>query len=141
FLTTCTVCHTTLTTLNRTARADYDGDEIVEGIQDEVSGLLLALSTKIRSIDSTNVVGSGTTETDGVITVAAFGSFTAAKLAAANIDIRRAVYNHNLIAKDGSLGVHNAAFAVQVLQKTYSAISQLNGGDSFATAYPYAVLR
>ena len=142
FVSTCTSCHTTLTSLNRTSRADYDGDGTVEGIQDEVSGLLLALSTKIRSIDSTNVVGTGTSESGGVITVAAFSAFTTqATMVATNIDVRRAVYNHNLIAKDGSLGVHNAAFAIQVLQKTYSALSQIHGGNSFASDYSNATLR
>ncbi|OGQ65372.1 MAG: hypothetical protein A3F89_07140 [Deltaproteobacteria bacterium RIFCSPLOWO2_12_FULL_50_11] len=60
---------------------------------------------------------------------------------ATQIDVRRAVYNHNLISKDKSLGVHNMAFAIQVLQNTYSAVSQINGGNSFATDYPNAVIR
>lgn len=140
FLTTCTVCHTGLATFNRAARADYDGDGSTEGIQDEISGLLLALSTKILSLDSTNVTG-GTTSADGVITVGNLSISTLAKLNAMQIDVRRAVWNHNLISKDGSLGVHNAAFAIQVLQKTYSAVSQINGGNSFATDYPDATLR
>lgn len=160
----CTSCHTTISDFNRTARADYDGDGDVEGIQDEIKGLLLALSTKIRAIDATNISStSGTTQAeDGAITVASLSysgsksnttspdtcssvatpaDYKACTMASANIDLRRAAYNHNLIANDGSLGVHNAAFAVQLLQKTYTAISTMNSGNSFTTDYPGAVIR
>ncbi|MBI2341457.1 MAG: hypothetical protein HYU98_01815, partial [Deltaproteobacteria bacterium] len=144
FTSGCTTCHTTLTDFNRMARADYDGDSSIEGIQDEISGLLLALANKLKSIDATNLAGGTTQADDGSITVAAltYGASTSqATMNLTNIDVRRAVYNYNLIVKDNSLGVHNAAFAVQLLQKTYTAISAMNGGNSFATDYPNAMLR
>ncbi|MBI2344044.1 MAG: hypothetical protein HYV02_06905 [Deltaproteobacteria bacterium] len=141
FLSACTACHPGLTTFNRTARADYDGDGSVEGIQDEIKGLLLALSTKILSTDSTNISGGTTADADGVITVGHLSFSNQTKMNASTIDVRRAVYNHNVISKDGSLGVHNAAFAIQVLQKTYASISQLNGGNGFSADYPNATLR
>ncbi|MBI2346883.1 MAG: hypothetical protein HYV03_08445 [Deltaproteobacteria bacterium] len=165
----CTACHTTLTDFNRTARADYDGDGSIEGIQDEVKGLLLALSTKIKAQDTANVKStSGTTQSGSTITVDALSyagtcsSFSSTCKAAAGTSsctnvatgktrddyqqcnfldatatIRRAIWNHNLIARDGSLGVHNAAFTIQVLQKTYTAA----GGSAFATDYPSATQR
>lgn len=144
FVSSCTPCHTSLSSHNRTARGDYDGDGSIEGIQSEISGLLLSLTNKLKVIDATHLAGGTTQAGDGTITVAAmtYGASTSqATQNATNIDVRRAMYNYNLIARDGSLGAHNAAFAIQVLQKTYSSISQLNGGNSFATDFPNAVIR
>ena len=44
----CAGCHVGLDTYNRTARADYDGLNGIEGIQDEVQGLLDLLLEKIE---------------------------------------------------------------------------------------------
>ena len=140
----CQSCHPTVTEFNRTARADYDGDGLLEGIQDEVEGLLVALTTKIKAQDTVNVKStSGTVESGGTITVNALsytGSTAAAQgtsFRATSDTLKRGIWNHNLIARDGSLGVHNAAFTVQVLQGTYTAA----GGNSFATDYPDAEVR
>ncbi|PIR17417.1 MAG: hypothetical protein COV46_04465 [Deltaproteobacteria bacterium CG11_big_fil_rev_8_21_14_0_20_49_13] len=141
FTATCTPCHTGLTSLNRTARADYDGNGTIGGIQDENKGLLLALTNKIKSIDTVNVAAGTTQAADGTITVAGLTYASQAKQNASPIDVRRAVFDHNLIANDGSVGIHNVAFAVQLLQKTYTAISTMNGGNSFAVDHPNAVLR
>lgn len=137
----CTPCHTTLTDFNRKARADYDGDGSISGIKDEIKGLLYALSTKILSIYSTNITGGTTMADDGTITVVALGYRNQAAQNATNIDLRRGIYNYNVIARDGSLGVHNMAFAVQLLQRSYTAISTMNGGNSFAVDHPNAILR
>lgn len=175
----CTVCHPSVTEINRTARADYDGDGTIEGIQDEVSGLLLNLSTKIKALDTTNVnqaattynTDVGTTESGGVITVGSLGwagectSFSGTTGAGcgtgiagtgscanratgrernyykpcsfldANVALRRAVWNHNSIVRDGSLGIHNAAYTIQVLQETYKALGILLEGDAATTTY------
>lgn len=161
-LSACTSCHVGLATLDRTARADYDGDGTVEGVQEEVKGLLLALSTKLLALASTRVTGGTTQAADGTITVATVAyagasgnttapetcattatptKFKACNMAALNIDLRRAIYDYNMIVNDLSLGIHNTAFAVQLLQKTYTAISQMNGGASFISDYPNAILR
>ncbi|OGQ49864.1 MAG: hypothetical protein A3I09_02845 [Deltaproteobacteria bacterium RIFCSPLOWO2_02_FULL_47_10] len=106
--------------------------------------MLLALTNKLKAIDVTNLAGGTTQSGDGTITVAKMTYGASSKQAtqnATNIDVRRAMYNYNLIARDESLGIHNTAFAVQVLQKTYTAISQINGGNSFATDYPSAIIR
>ena len=50
-----------------------------------------------------------------------------------------------MIIRDGSLGVHNAAFTVQLLQGTYQALGILLEGDAATTTYktdfPNATLR
>ncbi|MBI4238391.1 MAG: hypothetical protein HY696_08245 [Deltaproteobacteria bacterium] len=181
----CTACHSSLTEINRTARADYDGDGSQEGVQDEVKGLLLNVSTKLKALDTANINQSttstntniGTTESSGVITVGALGwtgscsgfTSTSCKPAAgtgsctnvkagltrddyqqcnfldASATMRRAVWNYNSVVRDGSLGIHNAAYTVQVLQETYKAVSILVEGDSssttYKTDYPNATLR
>ncbi len=168
-LSSCTVCHSSVTDFNRTARADYDGDGSQEGIQDEVQGLLVALTTKILSVDGSTNVKDGTTSSSGTITVNTLGykgscsSFTATGCAASagttscnnvatgktrndyqicnfldtTLPVRRAIWNHNMIVRDGSFGIHNAAYTIQVLQQTYTEV----GGNSFATDYPSATRR
>lgn len=42
-----TGCHTGLTTINRTANGDYDGDATIEGVQDETRGLLDLLKDEL----------------------------------------------------------------------------------------------
>jgi hypothetical protein len=99
-------CHAQgqFTTFNRTAYGDYDGDGTIEGIQDEVQGLLDILAAELPKDDEGEVsYKTATSEAE-----------------------RGAVWNYQLIAYDGSLGIHNTAFAVQVLQKTYK---QLTGND------------
>ena len=41
--------------------------------------------------------------------------------------LRAAVWNFNSVVRDGSLGVHNAAYTIQVLQETYKALGRLSG--------------
>lgn len=140
----CQSCHLDVEdSFDREARADYDGDGSIEGIQSEVEGLLYALTTKIIAQDGGDVITttSGTTLSNGEYTVDAL-SYTSTSSATkgwriATDTIRRAVWNHNLIVRDASLGIHNAAFTIQVLQGTYTAV----GGNSFATDYPNAATR
>lgn len=166
----CTVCHASVTEMNRTARADYDGDGSTEGIQDEITGLLLNLSTKIKALDTANVSQtSGTTSSSGTITVNTIswaGSkssipsgkncttslptdgkdvYQPCNFLDASKTLRRAVWNHNMLIRDGSLGIHNAAYTIQVLQGTYKALGILLEGDATTTTYktdfPNATLR
>lgn len=56
----CNQCHSETainetTGFNRLARADYDGDGTQEGIQSEVKGLLVALTTKIKAQDTVHI--------------------------------------------------------------------------------------
>lgn len=103
-------CHAagSITTFNRKTFADYDGNGKVEGIQDEVKGLLAALAAKLPKDPSTGAILSST--------------ITATNTTEAQ---RMALWNYSLIANDGSAGVHNSAFAVQVLQRTYQQLTGL----------------
>lgn len=167
----CTVCHPSVTEINREARADYDGDGSREGIQDEVKGLLLNLSNKIKSLDTANISQTGgTTESGGVITVEGISwagtkssgltatdncttgapsggkdAYQPCNFIEANAALRRAVHNYQSVVRDGSFGIHNAAYTIQVLQGTYKALGILLEGDAATTTYktdfPNATLR
>ncbi|MEE8174059.1 MAG: carboxypeptidase regulatory-like domain-containing protein [Dehalococcoidia bacterium] len=102
-------CHasTPLAAFNRAAYADYDGDGAVEGIQDEVQGLLDLVAEYLPKDAEGNVYSY-------------FEDVTTTEAE------RRALWNYWLVANDGSLGIHNTAYAVQLLQKTYE---HLTGND------------
>ncbi|MEK7777178.1 MAG: hypothetical protein AAB303_00950, partial [Chloroflexota bacterium] len=104
----CTTCHAGLTTFNRPAFGDYDGDGKVEGIQEEVDGLLKLVAARLPK-DAAGAILSSTIKPDNT-----------------NELQRQALWNYRVVANDGSKGVHNAAFSVQVLQRTYK---QLTGKD------------
>lgn len=103
-------CHaeSSITTFNRIAYSDYDGDGTIEGVQDEVQGLLDLLAEQLPQDDEGNVLSS---------------SYSEDTVADAEWP---ALWNYFLVANDGSLGIHNTAYAVQLLQKTYK---QLTGED------------
>ncbi|MBI2917430.1 MAG: carboxypeptidase regulatory-like domain-containing protein [Chloroflexi bacterium] len=102
-------CHDVMTTFNRESDADYDGNGQREGIQDEVKGLLKVLAAKLPKDTATgDVLAAGVTDKNT----------TEAE--------RKALWNYWLIRNDGSNGIHNTAFAAQVLQKTYKELTGSN---------------
>lgn len=95
-------CHAgdPLTSFDVKAEADYDGDGSVEMVQAEVEGLLTVLAEKLPKDDKGNIVSSINAQNT-------------------TREQRQALWNYQLIKNDKSKGLHNASFAVQVLQKTY----------------------
>lgn len=116
----CGSCHPGLTTVNRTALADYDGDKVIEGIQDEVKGLMELLEKAIEEKEAALKVSFH--ESHG-----AFAWEDAnkkpAKVPAA---IYNARFNLALVEEDGSYGIHNPAYVVSLLQGSYK---ELTGKD------------
>ncbi|MGE5623749.1 MAG: ammonia-forming cytochrome c nitrite reductase subunit c552 [Methanocella sp.] len=116
----CGSCHPGLTKINRTALADYDGDKVVEGIQDEVKGLLEGLEKAVEAKEKELGVTYG--ESHG-----AMAWTDAAKKEAKVPDaLYFARFNLALVEEDGSEGIHNPAYVVSLLQKSYK---QLTGQD------------
>jgi hypothetical protein len=102
----CSACHKDLTTLNRPAYGDYDGDGGVEGVQDEVKGLLELLAAELPKDPKTGDVLSYPIKPDNT---------TEAQ--------RKALWNYWLIRNDGSYGIHNTRFAVNLLKLTYKELT------------------
>lgn len=108
-------CHDTdpLTTLNRLAFDDHDWDGTIEGIQDEVHGLLDSL---IVLLDAANLTDSTGRPVSRIVATA---------------DSAGAVFNLVFVEEDRSFGVHNADYIVGLLT---SSINFLNTGDPNGSA-------
>jgi hypothetical protein len=122
----CDRCHAGLDTFDRNLGHDYDGNGTADGVQTEVSGLIENLYTALDAADT----GGGLSRPGGPgtpIEVATDLSLTTAPL-------REAAFNYNFVVKDGSLGVHNTVYAVQLLQRTYGSVT----GVGYTTAFPMA---
>jgi Cytochrome c554 and c-prime len=102
----CQQCHgPTLTSFNFPVE-DFDGDGVTEGVQTQVQNLLNKLALLLPG-GANNVANNSVTPTS---------SWTAPQLEAA--------YNYMFVQNDGSLGVHNTAYAVGLLQ---ASIANLTG--------------
>jgi len=127
----CDICHPGLDAYDREARGDYDGDGAVDGIQTEVRGLLALLQSGIVStLDSAAIVYE--MDSHGYILVDSTSDYTSLPE-----DFRRALFNYNYVINDGSYGIHNTSFAVQLLQRSYYGVY----GHSILDDYPDIDLR
>ena len=122
----CDSCHT-LTSYDRTARGDYDGIGKIEGIQTEVKGLLKILNTAIKAKFSGITEDAATGRLS--VTTASFNKMTT--------DEKGTIYNDNFVLEDRSYGVHNASYAVQLLQRSYYGVY----GRPSSVDYPLMKLR
>ena len=122
----CDRCHAGLTTFDRNLGHDYDGNGTADGVQTEVRGLIENLYAALEAADGLDGLsrpgGPGT-----LVEVATDLSLTTAPL-------REAAFNYDFVVKDGSLGVHNTVYAVQLLQRTYERVT----GVDYTTAFPMA---
>ena len=118
---TCAKCHTDLDTFNRPAFGDYDGNGEIEGIQDEVSGLLLVVIEGLE-MDPLVSFDNGTFN---------YGDSTDGSMSGASDAQKRAAFNYYSVVGDASLGVHNAIRTVQLLQRSYEEVtgSPVPGAD------------
>ena len=122
-LESCQPCHSGLNTFDRTARGDYDGDGITEGIQTEITGCLLILKNAILATPSST--GAVITYSDSSKTFLIDGNAGATNLLdpVDDADLMRAMFDHNYVDFDASLGIHNTAYALQLIQKAYVAMT------------------
>lgn len=109
----CQSCHPGLTTLNRTAFADYDGNGATEGVQDEVAGLMALVLGQLQARGAVQLAGYPYWDLNGVPS-------------ADRPLVKNAVWNWEYVDNSADLGIHNTAFAVGLLQVTYK---QLAGAD------------
>ncbi len=87
---------------------DYDGDGTEETFQDEISGKLETLKGKVVSA--------------GGDFDAAQGLFDLTLMASDSNTVRAAAYNYDYIVEDGSLGMHNPLYVVNLLAASISVL-------------------
>jgi Doubled CXXCH motif (Paired_CXXCH_1) len=104
---------------DRKAPADYDGDGKVETIQEEVEGLYERLINK---------KGTGLLQTMKEPPYDAKGKFINSKTQYPNVVVA-ALYNYKFVVEDGSKGIHNTKYAVQLLMDSIKALDK-NFDDS-----------
>jgi hypothetical protein len=109
----CVQCHGSITNFNFPT-VDYDGDGVVEGVQTEVANLMLQLATLLPPV--------GVAKTNLSIDA----TWTPQQL--------KAAYNYLFVQSDGSYGVHNIAYTVDLLK---ASITDMGGGAA-ASGLPSA---
>ena len=109
----CVQCHGEIASFNM-PRGDLNGDGVLEGVQTEVQHLLDKLSTMLPN---STWQSNGNYVADGVIkSSVSFKTNWPAKFL-------KAGYNWQFVANDGSLGVHNAPFAVGLLKASMADLT------------------
>ena len=111
----CNICHVNLTSFDRRARGDYDGDGTVEGVQTEVEGLLEVVHSAILS----SLAGGSFEESHGGFEFHDADGNVIEPTEAQYI----AAYNWAYVHNDGSHGIHNTAYAVKLLQSAYQNLT------------------
>jgi len=122
----CKTCHSDIKQVPRRevfdikAGADYDGDGAIEPVQDEVQGLLEKLSNK---------QGTGALQKISNPIFDAKGKFVEANKTQQPIEVVASLYNYKFVLEDGSRGVHNTRYAVQLLMDSLKSLDK-NFDDS-----------
>ena len=112
--TACQTCHAGITSFDLPAKADYDGNGQVEGVQEEVAGLVKLLQKAIAA--------------SGIKPIQGNPYFDAADLAKANEKQKNAVYNYRFVrgleGRDGKdNAIHNFKRSVALLQLSYKDLT------------------
>lgn len=101
----CQSCHGEVVDTFNILQEDFDEDGTVEGVQDEVHGLMEAIAEYL-------VIDGGSAKVNS--------SNSLAEL--------RAAYNYNFVHYDGSYGIHNTSYTVAILKASLRAL-EANDND------------
>ncbi|MGH7992733.1 MAG: hypothetical protein ACREDQ_04400, partial [Limisphaerales bacterium] len=115
----CQQCHGPTVTSFDFSLQDYNGDGVIQGVQTEVQSLLNKLSTWLPN---TNGVVDGLVKTPSPTS-----SWTAPQL--------EADYNWQFVNNDGSLGIHNTAYAVGLLKASIANLTGDANNDGLPDAW------
>ncbi len=120
-LAACRTCHPSLDTFDRAAADDFDGDGTVEGFQTEVEGALARLEEAILAAPASTGAVITFDGTDWLID----GDREATDHLdpAADAALLRAMFNHTWVRSDGSRGIHNPTYALQLLQRSFEELT------------------
>jgi hypothetical protein len=113
----CEECHGPITDFTEImAKQDYDGNGQIEGVQLEITGLLGILKQAI--VDASLTPGAADSLANAEDFAAAVGDTLIT-----TVEQREAGYNYFFVDFDGSHGVHNTTYAIQLLQQSTLAIA------------------
>ena len=118
----CVPCHSEIDNWNDfEAAKDFDGDGVKESIPQEVAGLETLLRTWLPPVGIDSIDYALITE---------------------EIQ-KKAYFNYQLIAYDGSGGMHNARFAIDVLTKSIQALGGTTGvdEDEYSSPTQYSLIQ
>jgi hypothetical protein len=115
----CIQCHGPSLTSFDFPVQDYDGNGVIQGVQTEVQNLLNTLSTFLPN-------GSGVV--DGVV------KSSISTKTNWSTQFLNAAYNWQFVNNDGSLGVHNAPYAVGLLKASITDLTGDPSGDGLFNA-------
>jgi hypothetical protein len=109
--------------------ADYNGDGIIQGVQTEVQSLLNKLSTLLPN--STYQANAANYVADGLVKSPSVKTNWPVKFL-------NAAYNWQFVNADGSLGVHNAPYAVGLLRTSIGDLTGDSNNDGLPDAWQIA---
>jgi hypothetical protein len=122
----CVQCHGQISSFNFPV-ADYNGDGVIEGVQTEVQHLLDKLSTMLPNsayqANSNNYVADGLVKSSITFRTNWPSKFL------------KAGYNWQMVSSDGSLGVHNVAFAVGIIKASIADLTGDSNNDGLPDAW------
>ncbi len=122
----CAVCHGEVESFNF-KQDDFNENGFVEGIEEEIEGLLHNLAVQLPPIGEPTVIERVTAD-----------SHTLAQ--------KKALYNYLFVESDGSHGIHNLSYAVGILkasledlnrQGNFFGSSEISGYPGWRTSYWY----
>jgi len=112
----CNRCHPNFQSFNPEAKGDYDGDGNKEGMQDEVAGLVELLTNKINE----QLNGGKVVSSHGKVV---FQDAQENEIEAPDEKLYGAAWNAFYVDYDGSQGIHNPNYSVQLLQQSYKDVT------------------
>lgn len=119
----CVTCHGQKSSFDDfMASADYDGDGSVESIPAEVQGALRNIRILLPPVGIDSIAWQGI------------------KASADSVLYKKAYWNYQLIANDGSNGMHNSKFTFDVLTQTQTALGFVSVDEEpSGTVYSYSL--
>ena len=126
----CVKCHGPMEEFNF-ARKDYDGDGIIQGVQTEVQNLLNQLS---RLLPNATYRADGNYVADGLVKTI---GRTTTKTNWPD-KFLKAAWNWQFVNVEGSLGIHNAPYAVGVLKASIADLTDDADNDGISDGWEQA---
>ena len=121
----CVKCHGAMDSFDL-VRKDYHGDGVIEGIQSEVKKLISKLSTLLPP--STYQSNAANYVADGLVKSPSVKTNWPAKFL-------QAAWNYQLVNNDLSFGIHNAAYAVGLLNASIADLTGDSNNDGLPDAW------